>query len=73
MFLLFALHFVSYLDMNGTVSEADGKGYFNCHLTVVRKMKSREVIDDKRFWNQGEIIEMISSILCFRLHEGDFK
>lgn len=49
----FAFHFVSYLDMNGTVLEADGMGYFNCHLTVVRKMKSisREVIDDKRFWD----------------------
>ncbi len=42
---------------------------------IVRKMKStsKDVIDDKRFWNQVEIIEIIFSILRFRLHEDDFK
>jgi hypothetical protein len=37
------------------------RGYFNCHLTVVRKMKSISIvaIDDKGFWKEVEVIEMI--------------
>jgi hypothetical protein len=41
----------------------------------VRKMKSISIvaIDDKGFWKEGEVIEMISGILCFRLRESDHK